>query len=125
MTLLENLPDEPKSGKNVITIALRFNDGKRGQRRFDSDTASMGDVFNWVDAMFEMERERLVLSTMNGQRTFVYGDDEEEMNEMMLKDAGLGKMAALRVTEQVEATKEEESSDNDENDDEYDEEGED
>ena len=95
--LLESLPDEPVAGgAGVVTIALRFADGRRGQRRFDGDEA-MSTVFNWVDAAFEMERERVELSTMTGQKKFVWGDVED--GDMTLSDAGLGKMTGLRVSE--------------------------
>ena len=33
---------------------------------------------------------------MNGQKTFSFGEDEEE--KKTLKDSGLGRMAALRVS---------------------------
>merc|ERR1712238_634163 len=87
-TLLEELPDEPERGsEGIITIALRFSDGKKGQRRFDVDT-EVDQVFNWVDATFKMERERVVLTTMNGQKSFTYGED----SGMTLEVTGLGKM---------------------------------
>ena len=95
--LLESLPDEPEAGGDgVVTIALRFSDGRRGQRRFDGDEA-MSTVFNWVDATFEMERERVELSTMTGQKKFAWSDAEDD--DLTLSDAGLGKMTGLRVTE--------------------------
>ena len=109
--LLESLADEPEAGGDgVVTIALRFADGRRGQRRFDGDEA-MSTVFNWVDAAFEMERERVELSTMTGQKKFAWGDVED--GDMSLSDAGLGKMTGLRVTEIEEEEGGEE--DNDEN----------
>ena len=106
--LLESLPDEPEAGGDgVVTIALRFADGRRGQRRFDGDEA-MATVFNWVDATFEMERERVELSTMTGQKKFAWGDVED--GDMTLADAGLGKMTGLRVAE-IEEEDEEEGED--------------
>jgi len=127
--LLDSLPDEPEAGgAGTITIALRFADGRTGRRRFDADDATMGDVFNWVDAVFEMERERIELSTMTGQKKFVFGEDGT--SEMTLSDAGLGKMTGLRVTEieaeedtnngDEEEEEEEEEEDDEEEDDEYD-----
>ena len=120
--LIEALPDEPGVGETgVITIALRFTDGSRDQRRFVADETSMNDVFNWVDAMHGLEREKIELSTMNGSKTFVYveeeGDEEEEESgeNMTLEEAGLGKMTALRVTEIVT---DEDAADNEEDDDE-------
>jgi len=95
-SLLEALPEEPeRGGEGVITIALRFSDGRKGQRLFDGET-EMVEVFNWIDAMYEIERELVVLTTMNGQRSFSYGKEDG----LTLEDAGFGKMAALRVTEQ-------------------------
>jgi hypothetical protein len=122
--LIETLPDEPEVGETgVITIALRFTDGSRDQRRFVADTTSMNDVFNWVDAMHGLEREKIELSTMNGSKTFVYVeeecDEEEESGgeNMTLEETGLGKMTALRVTEIVtddDAADKEEEDDDDE-----------
>ena len=95
--LAESLPEEPEAGGDgVVTIALRFADGRRGQRRFDGDE-DMATVFNWVDGLFGMERERVELSTMAGQKKFVWGDVED--GDMTLSDAGLGKMTGLRVAE--------------------------
>ena len=120
--LLESLPDEPEAGgANTITIALRFADGRTGRRRFDAEDATMGDVFNWVDAVYKMERERIELSTMTGQKKFVFGEDGT--SGMTLRDAGLGKMTGLRVIEiEPEEDIEGENEDNDEDDEEEDEE---
>lgn len=97
--LLEALPEEPETGSDgVVTIALRFSDGRKGQRRFVSDSL-IDDVFNWIDAIFKTERETVELMTMTGTKKFSFGDD----GSLTLEDAGLGKMAALRVIEkQVE-----------------------
>jgi len=95
--LLEGLPAEPEGNvreDGVVTIALRFMDGRTGQRRFNEDT-SMDVVFDWVDAVFEMERECVILSLMSGQKSFSYAGEEGST----IKEAGLGKMTALRVTE--------------------------
>lgn len=102
--LLESLIDEPALGtaEEVITIALRFNDGKRDQRRFLAESTRVNDVCNWIDATHGIEREKLELSTMNGSRKFAY--DEED--SMTLKEAGLAKMTALRVLELEEVVKE-------------------
>ena len=95
-SLLESLPEEPNAtGEGIITIALRFSDGQTGQRRFTDDT-DIDVLFDWVDAVFEIEREEVILTTMNGQKTFSFGEDEEE--KKTLKDSGLGRMAALRVS---------------------------
>ncbi len=109
--LAESLPDEPESvGDGVITIALRFGDGRTGQRRFDSDT-ELKVVFDWVDASFDVERESAVLTTMNGQKSYSFGECEEGGT---LEDAGLGKLVAFRVS--FKETDVEEKSDDDEAD---------
>jgi Skp family chaperone for outer membrane proteins len=97
--ILEALPEEPETGSDgVVTIALRFSDGRKGQRRFESDSL-IDDVFNWIDAIFKTERETVELMTMTGTKKFSFGDD----SSLTLDGAGLGKMAALRVIEkQVE-----------------------
>jgi hypothetical protein len=93
--LRESLPQEPgKDMTNAMTIALRFADGQTGQRRFTPDTP-LSVVFNWVDAMFEMERERVILTTMDGKRSFTW----EEAEKASLAGSGLGRMTGLRVTE--------------------------
>lgn len=94
--LLEDLPDEPTGG-DVKKIALRFTDGRSGQRKFSSDQSLM-DVFNWVDAMFEIERETVILTTMNGKQVLVWDDAKDKS----LEDAGLGKNTGFRVTVQQE-----------------------
>ena len=124
--LIEALPDEPEVGETgVITIALRFTDGSRDQRRFVADETSMNDVFNWVDAMHGLEREKIELSTMNGSKVFRYVDEGEEGGDgdnASLSEAGLGKMTALRVTEIVDEKEEEDDEDGegDEEEEEYD-----
>jgi hypothetical protein len=101
----ESLPEEPsKEAVDSMTIALRFPDGRAGQRRFTPDTP-MSVVFNWVDSGFEMEREKVVLSTMNGQKSFTW----EEVDGISLGDSGLGRMTGLRVTMKKVETKEEPS----------------
>jgi hypothetical protein len=92
-SLLEDLPEEPESiGEGIITIALRFGDGRTGQRRFTEDT-EIESLFNWVDAMYKEERECITLTTMNGQKSFSF----EEQSGETLKDAGFGRMTGLRV----------------------------
>lgn len=93
--LRASLPSEP--GKDIaeaMTVALRFVDGRSGQRRFLPDTP-LHTVFNWVDATYEMEREVVVLTTMNGQKTFTW----KENDATILRDSGLSRMTGLRVTE--------------------------
>ncbi len=78
----------------------------------------MNDVFNWVDATHGLEREKIELSTMNGSKTFMYveadDDDDEESGNITLDEVGLGKMTALRVTEIVEKVDKNEDEEGDE-----------
>ena len=93
--LFESLPDEAETGgANTITISLRYSDGHSGRQRFDAEVATMGDVFNWVDAVYEIERERIEICTMTGQKKFAFGKEETDMS---LRDAGLGMMTGVRV----------------------------
>lgn len=100
------LPDDFKSSTDARKVSLRFSDGRSGQRGFSPDQP-LSDLFNWVDAMFEMERETVVLTTMNGKLTFSW--DEDTLNATTLEDAGLGKMTAFRVTVKKEEDEENEA----------------
>ncbi len=93
--LKESLPEDLKEGGNIKKVSLRFPDGRSGQRGFSSDQ-SLSVLFNWVDAFYEIERETVILTTLNGKTTFSW--DTESVNETTLEDAGLGKMTAFRVT---------------------------
>jgi len=95
--LQESLPEDVKKGNNVKKIALRFPDGRSGQRGFESDQP-LSVVFDWVDAMFEIERETVVLTTLNGKQTFSWNDDQTKSGKT-LEDAGLNKNTAFRVSE--------------------------
>lgn len=120
--LLEALPEEPEAGsEGVITIALRFADGSRDQRRFLAEETFVNDLLNWVDAMHGMEREKIELSTMNGSKTLVYveEEDDEESGNVTLAEAGLGKMTALRVNEIVEEVQDNDEEEEDEEEEEY------
>jgi UBX domain len=97
--LKKSLPEDVKTGADVKKVSLRFADGRSGQRGFSSDQP-LSVLFNWVDAMFEMERETVVLTTLNGKMTFSW--DEETVNETTLEEAGLGKMTAFRVSVKTE-----------------------
>ena len=106
--LKSSLPEEDTSS-DAKKIAVRFPDGRSGQRRFSPDQP-LSDIFNWVDAMYEMEREKVVLTTMNGQKTFSW---DEETNDQSLDEAGLGRMAGFRVSEKKEEDSNEEEDDDD------------
>lgn len=94
-SLLLSLPEEPPSTSGgSMTIALRFADGRSSQRRFAPES-KVSTLFNWVDALFEMEREHITLTTLNGQKSYVW----EESGDLSLADAGFARMTGLRVTE--------------------------
>jgi hypothetical protein len=93
--LRESLPDEPdKVEDGTKTISLRLADGTSAQRRFSGED-KLADVFNWADVSFELERELIQMTTMNGKNTYGW----EEDSETSLNSSGLGKMAGLRITE--------------------------
>ena len=94
--LAQSLPEDVKKGNDVKKVALRFADGRSGQRGFSSDQP-LSVVFNWVDAMFEVERETVVLTTLNGKQTFSWDDADETKKNQTLAEAGLNKMTAFRV----------------------------
>lgn len=92
--LRRSLPEEPaQDDPTSLTIALRLSDGRNSQRRFAADT-SLASLFNWVDAEFELDRESVILSTLNGQKSF-----EWSACNMELREAGFSRMTGLRVTE--------------------------
>jgi hypothetical protein len=66
----------------------------------------LDQVFNWIDVAFEIERETFDLVTMNGKKSFTYGQQED----LCLKDAGMGKMFALRVIKKEQKDINEEDS---------------
>jgi hypothetical protein len=91
--LQDSLGEEPdKDEEGVVTVAVRFSDGGRGQRRFNGED-HVDQVFNWIDVAFEIERETFGLVTMNGKKSFTFG----QQDGVSLKDTGMGKMFALRV----------------------------
>lgn len=96
--LMESLPDEPGRGvKDAFTIALRFPNGQSGRRRFTPDTR-ISVIFDWVDAAFNLERERAILTTMNGKQTFQWNNTDETT----LSEEGFAKMVGFRVAERKE-----------------------
>lgn len=112
--LKESLPDDDTSS-GAKKVAVRFADGRSEQRGFAADE-TLTTIFNWVDVTFEMERERVILTTMNGKKSFSWDD---ETNDQTLEEAGLGKKTGFRVSEkQVDTTEKEEEEDGDDNDDE-------
>jgi hypothetical protein len=61
--------------------------------------------------MYEIEREKVVLTAMNGKQTFAWNEEE---NTKSLKEAGLGKSTGFRVTEKKEEAEEKDEEDSDE-----------
>jgi Skp family chaperone for outer membrane proteins len=96
-TLLEALPAEPEAGSSsdIITVGLRFPDGRSAKRRF-SHGDGMKHVFHWIDGEYDIESEQISLTTMNGSSTFVY-DGGEEGGDSIGDVIGTSKMVALRV----------------------------
>jgi hypothetical protein len=91
--LRASLPDEPgKDVEGVKTVALRLADGQSSQRRFAPDV-TISTLFDWVDATFEIERETVILTTMNGQNSFSW-----DSSSQTLEEAGLGRLVGLRVS---------------------------
>jgi UBX domain len=107
---VKDLPEEPgPKVRDAITLSVRHNDGRSEKRRFAKDT-ELDVLFNWVDATFKVEREKVILTTMTGKQTFSWEDASEKKN---LKEAGLGRMVGFRLLEKVEETKEEEKKEED------------
>ena len=107
---LEALPEEPgPKVRGALTLSVRHADGRSEKRRFEKDTQLIV-VFNWVDTTFKVEREIVVLTTMNGKQTFSW---EDATGEKTLKEAGLGRMVGFRLSEKVEEAKEEEKTEED------------
>jgi hypothetical protein len=103
-----SLPNEKDVGRNGKTIALRFADGSAGQRKFAPDTP-LSTIFNWIDAVYEIERETIILTTLRGDKTLTWGVDET-IREQSLEKAGLGRNTGFRVTIKKEETSEDASS---------------
>ncbi|KAL7563832.1 hypothetical protein ACA910_019563 [Epithemia clementina (nom. ined.)] len=97
--LEQALPKEPdatsSSSSTTKTVALRLStpltlpDNKKEQRasalqrRFSSDTP-LATIFNWVDVVLQVERETVILTTLNGRQAYSWKDvapDEEEEEE--------------------------------------------
>ena len=107
--LMNSLPPEPQLGEDgTITVGLRFPDGQSAQRRFQHSD-EFEHVFHWVDGEFDIKSEDLSLSTMTGSKTFIYGDIDGSIGELI----GTNKMVALRVL--TKAKEEEVDEESDEN----------
>ncbi|CAH8351506.1 unnamed protein product [Eruca vesicaria subsp. sativa] len=85
------LGDEPEKGPDATQVLVRFPNGERNGRRFESNT-KIQTLYDYVDSLGVLETEEYSLIT-NFPRT-VYGRDKESMS---LKDAGLHPQASLFI----------------------------
>ncbi|XP_013621956.1 PREDICTED: plant UBX domain-containing protein 10-like [Brassica oleracea var. oleracea] len=85
------LVDEPEKGPDVTQVLVRFPNGERKGRRFESNT-KIQTLYDFVDSLGVLATEEYSLIT-NFPRT-VYGRDKESMS---LKDAGLHPQASLFI----------------------------
>ena len=89
---LENMAEEPLEGLDTYTLSLRLSDGRSCQRRFKEDLL-LEELLSWIDAKFEIDRESIVLTTMNGRDTFSWSD-----KEVTLAQSDLPRKAGLRIS---------------------------
>ncbi|KFK31867.1 hypothetical protein AALP_AA6G168700 [Arabis alpina] len=85
------LGDEPEKGPDVTQVLVRFPNGERKGRRFESKT-TIQTLYDYIDSLGVLDTEEYSLIT-NFPRT-VYGRDKESMS---LKDAGLHPQASLFI----------------------------
>ncbi|VVB08742.1 unnamed protein product [Arabis nemorensis] len=85
------LGDEPEKGPDITQVLVRFPNGERKGRRFESKT-TIQTLYDYVDSLGVLETEEYSLIT-NFPRT-VYGRDKASMS---LKDAGLHPQASLFI----------------------------
>ncbi|CAH8380909.1 unnamed protein product [Eruca vesicaria subsp. sativa] len=85
------LGEEPEKGPDVTQVLVRFPNGERKGRRFESNT-KIQTLYDYVDSLGVLETEEYSLIT-NFPRT-VYGRDKASMS---LKDAGLHPQASLFI----------------------------
>lgn len=105
--LRQSLPDEPTSATDtVITIALRFADGRNAQRRFHASDDAI-HLFHWIEGYFEWEREKVLVTTMRGDQHLTYADCSTSIQDCGVVAAN-SKMVALRVSLQKQEEEKEE-----------------
>ena len=90
MGLLTGLANEPLAGAaadRIMSIMLRLAmpgggspplGGNVAHWRFVAREATVNNCLDWINAKFEYKRERLVFTTMNGLRRFVYVDVDDD-----------------------------------------------
>ncbi|GMH80031.1 hypothetical protein TrST_g2829 [Triparma strigata] len=88
---LASLPIEPPAGEGTTTLSVQYG-SKKEKRRWEN-SASVEDVFNWIDAEFDVEREKVKLSSANGAKSFLFEEDASTV----LSSCGLPKMAGMRL----------------------------
>ncbi|KAK7391839.1 hypothetical protein VNO78_20262 [Psophocarpus tetragonolobus] len=87
----QSLGEEPEKGPNVTQVLVRFPNGERKERRFNS-TVTIQSLYDYVDSLGCLEADSYSLVS-NFPRT-VYG---QEKLTLSLKEAGLHPQASLFV----------------------------
>ncbi|KAK7344100.1 hypothetical protein VNO77_13363 [Canavalia gladiata] len=87
----ESLGEEPEKGPNVTQVLVRFPNGERKERRFNS-TTTIQSLYDYVDSLGCLEAESY--SLVSNFPRVVYG---QEKLTLSLKEAGLHPQASLFV----------------------------
>ena len=81
-----------KDTPNSKVLSIRMDSGESHRRRFPHD-ATIEMVLNWADVQCQVEREKVVLTTLNGKQSFSWDD----RRDATLEEVGLGKMTGFRL----------------------------
>ncbi|KAK7259543.1 hypothetical protein RIF29_25152 [Crotalaria pallida] len=87
----KSLGEEPEKGPNVTQVLVRFPNGERKGRRFDS-TATIQSLYDYVDSLGCLETDRYNL--VSNFPHVVYG---QEKLTLSLNEPGLHPQASLFV----------------------------
>ncbi|TKY52012.1 Plant UBX domain-containing protein 10 [Spatholobus suberectus] len=87
----QSLGEEPEKGPNVTQVLVRFPNGERKERRFNS-TATIQSLYDYVDSLGCLEAESY--SLVSNFPRVTYG---QEKLTLSLKEAGLHPQASLFV----------------------------
>ncbi|RDX76620.1 Plant UBX domain-containing protein 10, partial [Mucuna pruriens] len=87
----QSLGEEPEKGPNVTQVLVRFPNGERKERRFNS-TVTIQSLYDYVDSLGCLEAESY--SLVSNFPRIVYG---QEKLTLSLKEAGLHPQASLFV----------------------------
>ncbi|KAK7278319.1 hypothetical protein RJT34_23346 [Clitoria ternatea] len=87
----QSLGEEPEKGPDVTQVLVRFPNGERKGRRFNS-TATIQSLYDYVDSLGCLEAENY--SLVSNFPRVVYG---QEKTTLSLKEAGLHPQASLFV----------------------------